>query len=136
MQSSADIDGNGVIDDVSNSMGPDNLNWQDAIDHCEALDFAGFTDWRLPTNDELKGLVYCSNGVVTPLANKDEGTPWRCGTSGYVRPTIESVFNAKTQDYWTSTPGAQAGYAKKVNFYYGHSEEWGTGIRRRVRCVR
>lgn len=29
------------------------VNWSDAITNCEALDYAGFTDWRLPNAYEL-----------------------------------------------------------------------------------
>ena len=139
-KSTADIDGDGVIDDVRNSMGPDNLNWQDANDYCEELVFGGFDDWRLPTNDELKGLVVCTNGTHTPLNDKGTGGLWFCGDGNppYDRPTIDQdLFAAKSQDYWTSTESAtDPTLAKKVNFYYGHSEEWNKNIRRRVRCVR
>lgn len=139
-QHSADIDGDGVIDDVRNSQGPDNLNWQDSIDYCDDLTFAGFDDWRLPTNDELKGLVVCTNGTATPLNDKDTGGLWFCGDGNpaYARPTIDQeLFAAKTQDYWSITPAVNTpNYAKKVNYYFGHSEEWPVGVRRRVRCVR
>jgi hypothetical protein len=140
-QNTADIDGDGVIDDVRNSMGPDNLKWQDAIDYCDDLVFGGFDDWRLPTNDELKGLVVCTNGTATPLNDKGTGGLWFCGDGNppYARPTIDQdVFTAKSQDYWTITESAAGDpyLAKKVNFYYGHSEEWNINIRRRVRCVR
>ncbi len=138
-QSSADIDGDGVIDDIRNSMGPDNLNWQDAVDFCDSLDFAGFTDWRLPTKDELKGLVVCTNGTHTPLNDRGEGGLWFCGDGDppYERPTIDQeLFSAKTQDYWTSNLAGETGYAYKVNFYWGACEPCNMAVRRRVRCVR
>ena len=31
-------------------------------DTCYELDFAGHTHWRVPTIDELRSIVYCSNG--------------------------------------------------------------------------
>ncbi|HPS30703.1 MAG TPA: DUF1566 domain-containing protein [bacterium] len=31
--------------------------WKDALNHCEALDYAGYTDWRLPNINELDSLV-------------------------------------------------------------------------------
>jgi len=33
------------------------MTWDDAIDECEALEFAGFDDWRLPGWDEMATLV-------------------------------------------------------------------------------
>ena len=33
------------------------VNWQDALAHCETLDYGGHTDWRLPNIEELKTLI-------------------------------------------------------------------------------
>jgi hypothetical protein len=33
------------------------MNWSDALAYCEALDFAGATDWRLPNVKELQSIV-------------------------------------------------------------------------------
>lgn len=37
------------------------LTHQDATKYCEDLDFAGFTDWRLPSIDEFEKIVYKKN---------------------------------------------------------------------------
>jgi len=31
--------------------------WQEAVDHCSALTYGGFSDWRLPTSKELTTLI-------------------------------------------------------------------------------
>lgn len=40
------------------------LTWNDAIDACEALEYAGYTDWRLPNILELGSLL--NNGAGAP----------------------------------------------------------------------
>ena len=64
----------------------------------------GATDWYLPSKDELKGLVYCSNGTTTPLADLDD-----CG-NGYDQPTIVTEFFPRTTTgyaYRSSTTGSR-----------------------------
>lgn len=33
-----------------------NINWQNAKEYCENYRGGGYTDWRVPTQDELAGL--------------------------------------------------------------------------------
>ena len=32
-------------------------NWTGAVSLCESLDYAGYTDWRLPAREELEGII-------------------------------------------------------------------------------
>ena len=56
-------DDNTVVEGVTNltwqqqSTTLDPLNWMSALRHCEQLDFAGQTDWRLPNVTELLSIV-------------------------------------------------------------------------------
>ena len=41
--------------------------WQDALNSCKNLDFAGYTDWRLPNVRELLSLIdYGSHDPALP----------------------------------------------------------------------
>lgn len=70
-------DGNGAGCNNGN-----NIAWGAAITFAEGLDFAGYSDWRLPNVKELQSIV-------------DYGT---------YSPAIDSVFtNTQSNYYWSST---------------------------------
>lgn len=62
----------------------DELNWDDCIDFANALDFAGFTDWRLPNTNELNSIFdygIGSPGILEPpFANTQGGAYWSSTT--------------------------------------------------------
>ncbi|MGD0736373.1 MAG: DUF1566 domain-containing protein [Terracidiphilus sp.] len=66
-----------------------NVNWQQAIEYCQASHFAGFDDWRLPTIDELKSLV-------DPTVKKRQ--------AGYIKGNLQP-----TGAEWSSSPGKHQG---------------------------
>ena len=39
--------------------------WQESVDYCTALKLGGFSGWRIPTLDEVKGITATHHGVVT-----------------------------------------------------------------------
>ena len=77
------------------------MNFSDAEKHCKESRVGGFSDWRLPSIDELESLV---------------------DRTKYKPAIISTLFNVKTDDwYWTGTQFAgDSGDAWIVNFYYGH----------------
>ncbi len=60
------------------------LNWQEAIDFCYGLEFAGETDWRLPSRNELENLLDLSE--YNPALPKEH-----------------PFLNVQANSYWSST---------------------------------
>jgi hypothetical protein len=76
------------------------MTWKDALEQ-SGDGFAGYDDWRLPTVDELKTIVYCSTSQ--PKAWNETGT--KCQGS-FTRPTIDvSLFpGTPSGGFWSSSP--------------------------------
>lgn len=88
--------------------------WDDAVKHFKHVEYAGYSDWRLPTVDELKTLLYCSKG-------KDK---YGDCNEGSEKPTInQKIFpNTETTFFWSGSPFAgSSAYAWSVYFNYGNS---------------
>jgi hypothetical protein len=94
------------------------LVWKKAMEHPKSLTIAGFTDWRLPTVEEL----FC-------LADRTK-----------VKPAIDTAFFPKCMGswYWSSTVDASSpgGYAWGVYFLYGLSDCGSQYYEGLVRAVR
>jgi len=64
-----------------------NINWTDAKSYCENYRGGGFTDWRMPTKSELKGLyddsIFGNNGYhLTKLINLSGSFVWSSEMTG------------------------------------------------------
>ncbi len=92
------------------------MTWTNAITNCEALSYAGQTDWRLPNVKELQSIA-------------DYG---RFGTA------IDPLFtNTQSGNYWSSTTVASTTTdAWSVHFNYGNVGNYGKTVSYYVRCVR
>jgi len=97
------------------------VTWDEAMTYCEDLILGGYSDWRVPTKDEAKSLVVCSNGHVTPLAdwNYAQTDEWNylnatccldydpeqslCLPPFADPPVIDSIFELWGDHAWSST---------------------------------
>ena len=97
--------GDGTITDAATGLmwqksdSVDTMNWSDALDYCEGLDFAGYQDWKLPNAKQLQSLVDYSRSPGTT-------------NSAAIDPTFQTtaITNEAGQSdfgwYWTSSTHA------------------------------
>ncbi|MFY0663400.1 MAG: DUF1566 domain-containing protein [Natronospirillum sp.] len=116
---------------------PTTYRWQDARTAAVQLNrdggYEGYSDWRLPTLDELLTLVYCSSGQPAMF----KGTN-RAGCGGrHDTPTIASSIFPSTVEgwYWTST-SSSSDLAWSVAFHYGYADVDYKSFNEAVRLVR
>jgi hypothetical protein len=120
--------GNGTVTDYNTTLmwqqqdDGNTYNWYQASQNvCSSLSLGGFTDWRLPTKQELLSIVDYSNQAS---------------------PTINHTYFPITQvfDYWTSTTCIEyQDHAWRVYFYDGSSDFYTKSYGQNnmyVRCVR
>ena len=97
----------------------------------------GASNWRLPTNDELKGLILCSDGQYTVLAKEVDGNICTNITS-VVLPSVNTIYfpNTQTFAFWTSSISASiANSAWYVNSNGGQSATFSKASSYYVRLV-
>jgi len=86
------------------------MNWEEALNYCETLDYAGHSDWRLPNAKELQSIVDYTRSPKT-------------SDSAAIDPVFSATAirdeggNRNFASYWTSTthldgrrPGDRAAY--------------------------
>ena len=102
-----------------NTSGDGGMNWEESLAWAEALEYAGFDDWRLPNAKELQGIVdYTRSPDTTGSAAID--SVFVCST------IIDEGGGTNYPFYWTGTShldGVQKG-AAAVYVAFGEALGW------------
>lgn len=104
------------------------------FDECNSAMIAGYSDWRVPTRNELRGLVLCSNGYSTVEA----GSACNAGEGDYLSPTIDSSFfrGFPATSIATATSYSTSTASYYVDFSGGETDTGPKTAERAVLCVR
>jgi len=133
-----------------NNLDPDKLEWDGAINYCENLTYAGFSDWKLPSIDDFKIIIEGCEATVYDCELDNNCNKNSCfdvdicscsgnGQGEYGHYWEAGVWNYVSNDdeFWTSTPsGDYENLAWMAHFFYATFNTSGRDMPRRVRCVR
>lgn len=117
------------------------VNWNDALSAAMSHSFAGHSDWRVPTIDELETLVQCPVGrkpLARPGGHFVRDTDGACHGRQFNNPkiNIDAFPSTPASSFWSSSPSVYgSGTAWFVNFDSGGIDV-GKGVGPLVRLVR
>ena len=110
-----------------------NASWKGAVKYCRNLRLGGYSDWRLATLDELKGIY-----------DKNSNAPGRDGlgtSTWHVKGNLYLTGYQWSSNYRTDDRGRNSGYSWYFDFNDGRSSNEPSGFPypssfRRAMCVR
>ncbi len=110
------------------------MNWEDALDYAENLDYAGYSDWRLPDVKELQSIVdYTRSPGTTNSAAID---PLFSGTQ-FTNEAEETDYgfywSSTTHSNWSEVSGGFASYVsfgRAMGYMNGWEDVHGAGAQR------
>lgn len=117
-----------------------NYEWQQAIKAPSDFGYEDYNDWRVPTLDELKTLIYCSNGKMLtgdghPVPFDDTRFTNGCDVDNINPAIMEKVFPQTPFTAWSSSVDKNA-HRLFVSFHFGRVEATSMESYSSVRLVR
>jgi hypothetical protein len=107
------------------------VNWRQATNYCGDLELAGYSNWRLPTIDELQGITDTSLNAPSSFPKGTEHASLVIAKGGLL---------LTANDLWSSSQviGNPSGYAWQFNLLSGNRQEDPQSHRadKRALCVR
>jgi len=97
------------------SGGVTRLNWEQAKNYCEGLNWAGQTDWTLPTMEQIRSLTNYKERTV---------------------PFSQSILSYASYEYWTKTFEPGSGYVRPYTMLNSYTPATQITSTKYVRCVR
>ncbi len=114
-----------------------NTSGDTATSYCSNLSLGGYSDWRLPTIDELKKVIVDCGGINTTLDDDDWDTITDKNKNNNHYQECYKSKGFTSYDYWSSTTYASyTSYAWFVDFYGGYTGYGYKSGNSSVRCVR
>ena len=100
----------------------DSTNTDGFVTAINSQSLCGASNWRLPTIEELEGLVYCSSGEYNRgLGCKDHW--WYLTESTAINETYFPNTNAWS--FWSSTPHANDSYSRALSVFFRDGYSFG-----------
>ncbi len=100
-KNTADTNGDGNIS-ADNHPAGDSMTWQEAVDYCAGLVFAGKSDWRLPDVTELDSIVDYEGVGMNPVFNYASGMYWSSDSPQGSPAVAWYVSFPSGHNYWPS----------------------------------
>lgn len=125
------------------------MDWEGAVSYCDNLTECGYSDWHLPTIDELRTTIQnCYDtmpGDICHVSEKNNCLSSSCkevGNSFCTCTSVDynetySIFGDKYINFWSSSVQSDnTDYAWYVGFTYGNVASYHKNAKIYVRCVR
>ncbi len=93
----------------------DEMTWEEALQYCEDLELAGYSDWRLPNRNELQSIVDYSELFTRPIDTV--AFPGAIGRDHYWSSTSHATYQNSAWRIYFGYQGGGVSYRAKFDSY-------------------